>query len=178
MNRLGRRVLLVASEVIMCACLVAIGVYFYLKSKVSNIKSLCQCKYEILWYHWWSQVDPGSSDTPEGEVWSFIWKKQNISNIHSSFFAVCHQRDRWGHCHGALGCRSPVHGRWRGKLLEIPVSSKTVIRNQTYRRSVDPLCCFSGFSIGLGPIPWVINAELFPKEAKVTLWQIQWPWLT
>merc|ERR550519_8746 len=42
-DRLGRRVLLVASEVIMCACLVAIGVYFYLKSK----------------------VDPGSSDTPE-----------------------------------------------------------------------------------------------------------------
>ena len=25
----------------------------------------------------------------------------------------------------------------------------------------------SGFSIGLGPIPWVINAEVFPKEAKV-----------
>ena len=24
-----------------------------------------------------------------------------------------------------------------------------------------------GFSIGLGPIPWVINAEVFPKEAKV-----------
>ena len=47
-TRLGRRVLLVASEVIMCACLVAIGVYFYLKSKVSNIKSFCQCKYEIL----------------------------------------------------------------------------------------------------------------------------------
>ena len=33
-----------------------------------------------------------------------------------------------------------------------------------------PLVClivnFSGFSLGLGPLPWVVNAEMFPEEAK------------
>ena len=33
-----------------------------------------------------------------------------------------------------------------------------------------PLVClivnFSAFSLGLGPLPWVVNAEMFPEEAK------------
>ena len=33
-----------------------------------------------------------------------------------------------------------------------------------------PLVClivnFSAFSLGLGPLPWVVNAEMFPQEAK------------
>ena len=42
-TRLGRRVLLVVSELIMCACLVAIGVYFFLKAKVNKSR---QTHYE------------------------------------------------------------------------------------------------------------------------------------
>ena len=33
-----------------------------------------------------------------------------------------------------------------------------------------PIVCLmvyaSGFAIGLGPLPWAINAEMFPQEAK------------
>ena len=43
-DRLGRRVLLVASEVIMCSCLVAIGVYFYLKHQVCSTGIHQNCK--------------------------------------------------------------------------------------------------------------------------------------
>jgi len=95
-DRLGRRVLLVASEVIMCACLIAIGVYFYLKS----------------------QVDPGNSDTSQGG-------------------------------NSAL-----------------PYVTQETIENIAMVPLVAVLLFVAGFSIGLGPIPWVINAELFPKEAK------------
>jgi len=92
-DRLGRRVLLVASELVMCSCLIAIGVYFYLKSK----------------------VDPGSSDTLQAFT---------------------------------------------------PYVTQETIENIAMVPLVAVLLFVAGFSIGLGPIPWVINAELFPKEAK------------
>ena len=47
--------------------------------------------------------------------------------------------------------------------------SEQTIKDLSFIPLVALLTFIAAFSIGFGPLPWVMNSELFPKEAKVYL---------
>ena len=57
-----------------------------------------------------------------------------------------------------------------------PYLSEDLVKDLAFVPLVALLAFIAAFSIGFGPLPWVMNSELFSKEAKVNIYSINMLW--